>query len=50
VSYLKSRETELIKDLTQTRHELQATMEALGQSRAETEELREWIQKVTETG
>jgi uncharacterized membrane-anchored protein YhcB (DUF1043 family) len=50
VSYLKSREAELIKDLTQTRHELQATMEALGQSRAETEELREWIQKVTETG
>jgi hypothetical protein len=50
VDYLRTREAELVKDLTQTRHELQATMEALGEARAETEELRDWIQKVTGDG
>ena len=50
VAYLRSREAELLNDLTQTRAELQATMEALGASRAESHELREWIERVTKTG
>ena len=47
LTYLRSREAELLKDLSQARAELQATMEALGAARAEAEELRTWIQEVT---
>ena len=50
VAYLRAREAELLNDLAQARAELQATMEALGAARAETHELRAWIDKVTETG
>ena len=50
MAYLRSREAELLNDLTQTRAELQATMEALGAARAEAQELRSWIERVTETG
>lgn len=47
LAYLKTREAELLADLAQTRAELAATMEALGGARAETEDLRAWIDKVT---
>jgi uncharacterized membrane-anchored protein YhcB (DUF1043 family) len=50
VAYLRAREAELLKDLNQARAELDATMDALGAARAETDDLRAWIDKVTESG
>lgn len=50
VAYLRARETELLNDLAQARAELEATMDALGATRAEAHELRTWIEKVTKTG
>jgi prophage endopeptidase len=50
LEHLRTREAELLNDLAQTRAELEATMDALGNARAETDELRAWIEKVTESG
>lgn len=50
VAYLRSREAELLNDLAQSRAELAAAMEGLRAARAETDDLRSWIEKVTEAG
>jgi prophage endopeptidase len=50
ITYLRAREAELLNDLAQSRAELEATMDGLRAARAETDELREWIEKVTDSG
>jgi prophage endopeptidase len=49
VTYLHAREAELLRELAQARAELAAAMDGLRAARAETEDLRAWIDKVTET-
>jgi hypothetical protein len=44
IAYLQSRETELTGQLSQTEAELRAAMEGLREARAETEELRRYIE------
>jgi prefoldin subunit 5 len=47
IAYLQSRESELTGQLSQTEAELRATMEGLRDARAETEELRNYIEQMT---
>jgi hypothetical protein len=49
LAYAKTREGELVRELTQTRAELQAAMDGLGAARAEADELRAWIERVTKS-
>ncbi|ACM02262.1 MULTISPECIES: hypothetical protein [Cereibacter] len=46
VLYLESREAELGAQLAQTEAELRATMDGLREARAETEELRDYIDRI----
>ncbi len=50
VAYLRVREAELLREIAQTRAELEATMDGLRAARAEAHDLRAWIDKVTESG
>lgn len=47
VAYLRAREAELLNDLAQARAELSATMDGLRAARAETDELRAWVERST---
>lgn len=46
VAQLELRESELSRHLTSREAELQATMDALGEARAEVEDLREYIERL----
>ena len=48
IAYLQSRETELTSQLSQTEAELRAAREGLRSSRAETDELRAYINEVNQ--
>jgi hypothetical protein len=48
IAYLQSRETELTSQLSQTEAELRAAMKGLREARAETEELRSYIDQMSE--
>ena len=50
VAYLRAREAELLNDLAQSRAELTRRWRACATPAAETEELRAWIERVTEQG
>ena len=45
IAYLQQREAEMTNLLSQTEAELKAAMDGLRDSRAEAEEMREWIDK-----
>lgn len=45
ITYFQAREAELTNQLQQTEAELRAAMEGLREARAETEELRLWIER-----
>jgi uncharacterized protein YlxW (UPF0749 family) len=48
VTYLQQREAELTNRLTQTEAELQAAMDGLRDARTEAEELRSYIERVSQ--
>jgi prophage endopeptidase len=50
ITYFQAREAELTNQLQQTEAELRAAMEGLREARAETEELRTWIERQGQTG
>jgi prophage endopeptidase len=50
ITYFQAREAELTNQLQQTEAELRAAMEGLREARAETEELRAWIERQGQTG
>ena len=50
ITYFQNREAELTNQLQQTEAELRAAMEGLREARAETEELRVWIERQKQPG
>ena len=48
IAYLQQRETELTNQLSQTEAELRAAMDGLRDARQEADELRRYIERVTE--
>ncbi|AHM03129.1 hypothetical protein roselon_00700 [Roseibacterium elongatum DSM 19469] len=48
IAYLQQRETELTNQLSQTEAELRAAMEGLREARAESEELRTYIEQMNQ--
>ncbi|GAA5078051.1 hypothetical protein KUV65_14640 [Maritalea mobilis] len=48
IAYLQQRENELTNQLSQTEAELRAAMEGLREARAETEELRSYIEQMNQ--
>ncbi len=50
VAYLRARESELVREIAQTRAELEATMDGLRAARAENDDLRAWIDRAAESG
>jgi septal ring factor EnvC (AmiA/AmiB activator) len=49
ITYVESRETELVNQITQTEAELRAAMEGLRDARHEAEELRAYIDRMNAT-
>ena len=50
ITYYQGREAEISNQLSQTEAELRAAMEGLREARHETEELRSYIERITQTG
>jgi septal ring factor EnvC (AmiA/AmiB activator) len=50
ITYFQNREAELTTQLAQTEAELRAAMEGLREARAETEEMRVWIERQKHAG
>jgi len=50
IAYLQQREAELTNQLSQTEAELRAAMDGLREARQEAEELRAYIERVSQTG
>ena len=50
IAYLQQREAELTNQLSQTEAELRAAMDGLRESRQESEELRAYIERISQTG
>jgi septal ring factor EnvC (AmiA/AmiB activator) len=50
IAYLQQREAELTNQLSQTEAELRAAMDGLREARQEAEELRSYIERVTQAG
>jgi hypothetical protein len=50
IMYLEQREAELMGQIAQTEAELKATMEGLREARAETDEMRNYIERIQAKG